>query len=92
MSGCLLVRKSPLVPFCGAQRVLDRLVQIATRGGLAEVVGELTEMRFELGRVERLDHLRDAAVQAQATRGADLLVERLADQRVGEAVRPGSPC
>jgi hypothetical protein len=52
------------------------------------VIRQLRQARLELHRVECLGRLGDPAVQAQPAGGADLLVERLADQRVREAIAP----
>ena len=51
-------------------------------GALDRVVGQLGEVAVGVRAVVLLQHVPDAAVQAQAARGAELLVERLAHQRV----------
>ena len=49
----------------------------------------LDEERVEVVAVARLDRLADAAVEARAAGGGQVLLERLAQQRVGERVAPG---
>jgi hypothetical protein len=57
--------------------------------GLAEVVGELRQVLLGRRPVQRLQGLADLAVQADAVGGPQLLVARLAEQGVDEAIAPG---
>ena len=71
----------------GADGIVDRrLDAVAAERGLEEVVRELVVVRFGPGRVDVDQDLGDAPVQARAPDGAQLLVQRLAHQRVGEEV------
>ena len=63
--------------------VVDRLLDVPTRRRLREVVGELRQVAL---RVQFLQRLADLAVQADAARRAQLLVQRLADEGVREPV------
>ena len=50
------------------------------------MVGELAEVRVELGAAARDQRLAHAAVQARAAQGGEAVVERRAQQRVRERV------
>src|SRR5881227_1382607 len=92
MSGGLLIPHLGERPLRGPNRIVDRLLHLADRGGLAEVVGELGQMALEpsrVGGIEILERLGYAAVESRALRSAQLLVERLANEGVGEAVAAG---
>src|SRR5438067_593038 len=69
-------------PVGGGGRVLDRAVQLLR---LEEVARELLEMRLPVVAAELLDHLRDPPVEPYPAGHAELLVERVADERVREA-------
>src|SRR4051794_4465598 len=72
----------------GAHRIVDRLLRVAAGCTLEEMMGELGEMALEaprVGRVERLERLADAPVQSRSLRGAELFIEGLANEGVGEA-------
>ena len=72
-----------------APRVRDRLAGVASvLGRLREVVGELRQVPLRLGAMEGLEDLADLAVETHPLRGPELLVERVAHERVREAVAP----
>ena len=50
------------------------------------MVGELLEMRREISPVERLEHFPRAGVQLHALHRGQVLIQRLANQRMPEAV------
>ncbi len=72
----------------GAERDVDRGRRVAARRGREPVGRELAEARRVVP-VERLERVGDRAVQPHAPGEAQLLVDRLADERVGEAVAAG---
>ena len=72
----------------GAQRVGDRALDLLGPGG-GEVAGELGQVRVDRVAVARLDRLADPAVEARAAGRGQVVLERLAQQRVGERVAPG---
>ena len=72
----------------GALGVVDRLGEVAARGRLEEVVGELAEPLFDVSAADLLDREADALVEGGALRRAELLVEGVAHQGVGEGVVP----
>ena len=69
----------------GALGVLDRLRRAAGRRREREVVRQLGQRRLRRLRFELLERLGHAQVQSRPARGGEAVVERLADQRVGEA-------
>ena len=75
-------------PFTGARRVVNCLVYVTTRRCLEEVIGECREPRVDVCSSDALKCLPDPVVQSHAPGGRQLAVERLADQRVDEAVSP----
>jgi hypothetical protein len=70
----------------GAHAVVDGPLHVASRGRLEEVVGELWQMRVGRRSVDRLQRLCHAAMQANALRARQLVVERLPDQCVTEGI------
>ena len=57
-------------------------------GGFEPVIGELRQRRLGIGAVKLLERLRDAPVHPHAPRRRQLVIERLAHERVRE-VEPG---
>src|SRR2546422_806783 len=57
----LLVGEEPRRPLACASRVVDRLADVAARGRLGEVVGELGQVRLGVPRVQPLERLADLA-------------------------------
>jgi hypothetical protein len=49
------------------------------------MVGELVQMRLEVFRVQPLERVTNAAVQLNAPPRAEIVVERVPDQHMGEA-------
>ncbi len=93
VDGSLIVTRSLLVgelcqrTLAGASGVADGLVDVAAvLRGLREVIGHLGYVAFRSRAMEVLQHLADLPVQADALRRAHLVVERLADERVREAM------
>ena len=74
-SGCLASR---------GERVSDGLVGLAVGCGLREVIRERLDVRSRLD--ERLEGLSDLAMKAYPSGRAELLVERLAHERMREHV------
>ena len=87
MLGRLLVGDELHRPLAGAHGVVDRLRQLAGRRGDEEVMRELRDVRLRVGAVLVLEREADVAVQAATAVRADVVVERLADEAVGEPVR-----
>ena len=52
-----------------ARRVVDRLVDVASRARFEEVIRELGEMRFEITFEDALQHAADFAMQAHSAGG-----------------------
>ena len=82
----LLVGEEPERTLAGSHGVLDRLLQLAHRRGDEEVMGKLGEMRLGIGAVEILERQADLAVQQAAALRAEVVVERVSDEPVREAV------
>src|SRR5262249_28810364 len=70
----------------GPPRVVDRLLDVPTGEPREEVMRELRQVFLGPSRVESLHGLCHTPMQAYTFECPQLLVERLADQRVGEAV------
>ncbi len=85
--GGLLVGDERERALARADGVVDRLGQLARRRRDEEVVRELGDARLGIGGVELLQDEADLAVQQPAALRAEVVVERLADQPVREAVR-----
>ena len=66
VAGRLLPREQPVGAAPGGEREVDRALGPVDRRGEREVVGELAEVRVELGAAARDQRLPDAAVQARA--------------------------
>src|SRR5262249_60598698 len=66
--------------------VSDSLVDVATRQPFEEMMRQLGEVRPEVPGVQPFEHLGHPAMQPNTLEVAEIPVERLADQRVGEAV------
>ena len=86
--GRVLVRELRHAVARGAERDLDRGRRVAARRGREPVGRELAEAARVVP-VERLERVGDRAVQPHPPGEAELLVDRLADERVGEAVAAG---
>src|SRR4029453_5830775 len=69
----------------GAFRILERGGCVAQRGGAEEVVRQLAVRAVEAPGAELLERAPDPPVQLTPLRGRQILVEGLADERVGEA-------
>ena len=85
----LLVAELAAGLIAGPLGVVDRLLRVAGTGSLVEVVGQLRQAAVGPPRLLRVDLLqggRDAAVQGGSLGGAQLFVEGLPDQGMGEAV------
>src|SRR5205085_2548340 len=72
----------------GELPVVHRLFEIVRRVRVTEVLGQLRGMLVEPTRVLRFERVSDLLVHSHASGGADIVVECLAEQRVGEAVAP----
>ena len=66
VAGRLLPGEQPVGAAPGGEREVDRALGPVDRRGEREVVGELAEVRVELGAAARDQRLADAAVQARA--------------------------
>jgi hypothetical protein len=86
--GRLLVREHAERPLSCASRVLDCLARLSVGRSLHKVVRELRQPRLEVGTKMILDRLAHQAVQAKPSRGAETVVEDVANQRVDKGV-PG---
>ena len=75
----------------GGEREVDRALGLLDRGGLREVVGELRQVRIEVGAAQARDRLADAAVQARPAQLRQPVVERRAHERVRERVAADAP-
>ncbi|HLK10699.1 MAG TPA: hypothetical protein VKW76_04925 [Candidatus Binatia bacterium] len=86
----LLRREERERPLGGARGATDGALRVVGAGhGLAEVMGERGKMWFEVRSVQALDRLGRLAMEAQPLGRSQLLVERVADQRVRESVAAG---
>src|SRR5205814_9809761 len=81
-----LAHTTPLFPYTTLFRS-DRLGQVVARRCLEEVVSELAEALLDVTATDRLDRQSRALMQRRALRRTELLIERVADQRVGEGER-----
>ena len=89
--GGLLVGDERQRALARAHRVVDRLRELARGRRDEEVVRELGDVRLGIGGVELLEREPDGAVQEAAALRAEVVVERLADEAVGEAVGADRP-
>ena len=72
----------------GALCVVDRLGEVAAWGRFEEVMGELAEALIDVAAADLLDREAGALVERRALRRAELVVERVANKRVGEGEAP----
>ena len=86
MIGRLLPREQAVGAAAGGEREVDRARRALDRGGAREVAGELRQPRVEIVLVAGEDRLADPRVQPRAAQGGEAVVERGADERVGERV------
>lgn len=86
MAGSLFVGVKPHRAACRPRRVIDRLVDVTGGTCQLEVARQLGEMRLEVGLAEVLERSPDFAVKPPSLRRREILVECLANQRMGEAV------
>jgi hypothetical protein len=84
--GGLFVSQQAGSPLRGSDSVIHCLVAVARRRGLIEVIGEFGEMHFNAAAVEVLEYLPDPPMQPHSPGNADLVVQRLPDQRVDKTV------
>ena len=81
----VLVGEEGRSSFGRTRRVSDRLVDVAPRRGLAEVVGKLGEVRLGVRGVQVLQHLAHVPVDAHPLRGRQALEDDIPDESVREA-------
>ena len=86
--GRLLVGERAQRLVAGALGVVEGAQGVARRGRLDEVVGELEQPGPAGAGARALERLTDGPVQPGATDRAEVAVERVADEAVGEAERP----
>ena len=85
--GRLLVGQDRQGTVAGPHRVVDGLLDIASaERALEEVVGQLGQMALGPARAHCFERVADLTVQRRAPAGRQLLVERLADETMGEHV------
>src|SRR5262249_61474877 len=72
VDGGVLIRELRVRAVAGARGVVDGLGDVPARQRLEEVVRQLREVRSGIARVERLEHLADAVVAADALQRAPL--------------------
>jgi hypothetical protein len=81
----LLVRDQSRRLIACACCILDSLLRRGRGHGQREVMSQLGQVRTGIPGIERLEHFGDVPVQARPVRPWDLLVERVAGQRVPES-------
>ena len=82
----LLPRQQAVGAPGGGEREVDRPLGLLDRRRLREVVGELRQVRVEVGAAQARDRLADAAVQPRPAQLREPVVERRAHERVREGV------
>ena len=85
----ILERQHRVGVLSGPNRVTDRPVHVAAKGGGVEVACQVRQNLGGIASVQRLDRFPYRAVQAPPLAVAKLVVQRHADQGVGELVAVG---
>ena len=88
----LVGRELPERALTRAARVIDGLLRVVRRRRAAPVMGELRDPIARVVAAQLLEHLGDPAVEPGSARAAQVLVERVVDERVGEREATGDAC